>query len=199
MQFDLWSLWSSTSAARLLLHGTVLSTFCPAAVSRGSDIRIAPCPAYHSDGLTISLNRDQNTAEQTRDPADTGIERKSVTTTSPSQETFDIQTMSSTSSIQNRAAFLDEPGTPLRVGDAPTPVPDPEEVLIEVHAVAINPVDTARQAAGFNIPSYPWISGSDAAGVAKAVGADVSNVKPGKSSSSILAVLVQGTSQDLRS
>lgn len=86
----------------------------------------------------------------------------------------------STTTIQNHAAWLDEPNVPLRVGDAEIPTPDPNEVLIKVHAVAINPVEGARQAMGLFNVSHPWIFGSDLAGVVEGVGGDVRGFKIGE-------------------
>lgn len=86
----------------------------------------------------------------------------------------------STTTAQNRAAWLDKPDTPLRVGDAEMPVPEPDEVLIKVHAIAINPVDVARQSMGLGNASHPWIFGSDLAGTIEAVGSSVTNFRPGK-------------------
>lgn len=89
-------------------------------------------------------------------------------------------TSTSTSPPQNHAAYLDTPNTPLRVGPAPLPVPLPHEILIEVHAVAINPVDAGRQALGFLNPSHPWIFGSDLAGVVVGMGRDVEGFEIGR-------------------
>lgn len=86
-----------------------------------------------------------------------------------------------TSTPQNLAAWLDKPDTPLRVGPAEMPVPTPDEVLIKVHAVAMNPVDVGRQYQGIINPSYPWVFGDDVAGVIESVGSDVTKFKAGKS------------------
>jgi zinc-binding alcohol dehydrogenase family protein len=66
--------------------------------------------------------------------------------------------------------------------DIPEPVPGPRDLLVEVKAVSVNPVDTkARQ--GY-IPhddeSQPRILGWDAAGVVSAVGSEVTLFKPGE-------------------
>lgn len=87
----------------------------------------------------------------------------------------------STTTIQNRAAWHDKPNTPLRIGDADLPTPDPGEVLIKVHAVAINPVEAGRQAMGLFNVSYPWIFGSDLAGTIERVGEGVTRFKVGES------------------
>lgn len=86
----------------------------------------------------------------------------------------------SQTTIQNTAAWLDNPNTPLRIGPAETPIPSPDEVLIKVHAVAINPVDVMRQMMGLMNMSYPWIFGCDLAGVVESVGKDVKRFKAGE-------------------
>lgn len=65
--------------------------------------------------------------------------------------------------------------------DLPEPVPGPRDLLVEVKAVSVNPVDTkVRQ--GY-VPhtdeTQPRILGWDAAGVVKSVGSDVTLFKPG--------------------
>ncbi|RRV10057.1 zinc-binding alcohol dehydrogenase family protein [Pseudomonas sp. v388] len=65
--------------------------------------------------------------------------------------------------------------------DIPEPVPKPRDLLVEVKAVSVNPVDTkVRQ--GY-VPhedeSHPRILGWDATGVVKSVGSDVTLFKPG--------------------
>jgi len=49
---------------------------------------------------------------------------------------------------QNKAAWLDDKGAPLRVGDAPMQTPGPAEIIVKNHAVAINPLDWHMQDAG---------------------------------------------------
>jgi zinc-binding alcohol dehydrogenase family protein len=65
--------------------------------------------------------------------------------------------------------------------DIPEPVPGPRDLLVEVKAVSVNPVDTkVRQ--GY-VPhadeSQPRILGWDAAGVVRSVGSEVTLFKPG--------------------
>ena len=67
----------------------------------------------------------------------------------------------------------------MSVGDRATPEPGPNEVLIEVKAVALNPVDYWQRDLGMPpVPSYPAVFGSDVAGVVAKVGSDVSNAPP---------------------
>ncbi|KXX73817.1 Zinc-binding alcohol dehydrogenase domain-containing protein cipB [Madurella mycetomatis] len=79
------------------------------------------------------------------------------------------------------AAILPQKGGPLSVQERPTPEPGPNEVLIEVKAVALNPVDYYQRDMGFPpVPVYPAVIGSDTAGVVAKLGSNVTTVpKPG--------------------
>ena len=60
------------------------------------------------------------------------------------------------------------------------PVPGPMDLLVRVHAIAVNPVDTKiRATLGVGPHDPPRILGWDAAGVVEAVGEDVSGFSPG--------------------
>jgi NADPH:quinone reductase-like Zn-dependent oxidoreductase len=82
----------------------------------------------------------------------------------------------------NTALWLPRRGTGLQVGPAPYTPPGPDEVVVRVHAVAINPIDA--------IPGYayrlilPWLTfpaviGSDVAGEVVQVGTGVTRLLPG--------------------
>ncbi|KAK5941858.1 hypothetical protein PMZ80_005809 [Knufia obscura] len=84
------------------------------------------------------------------------------------------------SSETNSAAWLEAMGKPFVVREAPMPpAPASQEVVVRIHAVAINPIDAYRQARGIYTPSYPYILGFDAAGDVVSCGDEVSDVKPG--------------------
>jgi len=75
-----------------------------------------------------------------------------------------------------RAVRYHETGGPevLRVDeDVPTPEPGPREVLIDVEAASVNPVDTYFREGDYEPPGLPMIPGSDVAGTVAAVGTDV--------------------------
>ncbi|MCJ1476280.1 hypothetical protein MMC13_004946 [Lambiella insularis] len=77
---------------------------------------------------------------------------------------------------KHQAAPLPQKGGPLRVGDRATPEPGPNEILIEVKAVALNPVDHRQRDFGMPpVPSYPAVVGCDVAGLVNKVGSHVSN------------------------
>lgn len=64
--------------------------------------------------------------------------------------------------------------------DVPTPVPGPGEVLVEIHAAALNRLDlwVLEGWPGLRL-KLPHIMGSDGAGVVAAVGEDAGRFKPG--------------------
>ena len=77
---------------------------------------------------------------------------------------------------KHQAAILPQKGGPLSVVDRATPEPGPNDVLIEVRAIAQNPVDYYQRDLGMPpIPSYPAVVGSDVAGLVVKVGSNVSN------------------------
>lgn len=59
------------------------------------------------------------------------------------------------------------------------PSPEARELLVNVHAVAVNPVDTKMRAPQDKVETAPRILGWDAAGVVTAVGPDANLFKPG--------------------
>lgn len=81
------------------------------------------------------------------------------------------------------AAVLPAPRARLDVRSIETPTPARDEVLVRVHAVAINPVDWVVQ--GTSRVTYRWLRtpavlGSDVAGEVVAVGADVTRFRVGQ-------------------
>ena len=96
------------------------------------------------------------------------------------------------------AAILPQKGGPLSVVDRATPEPGPNDVLIEVRAIALNPVDYYQRDFGMPpIPSYPAVVGSDVAGLVVNVGSNVSNAPPsGSRAIAFASSFYQGGSQD---
>ena len=80
----------------------------------------------------------------------------------------------------NMAAVQKEKGQPFVIEERPMPtLKSPTDVIVRVHAVAINPADHIRRDIGMFVPSYPTVLGMDSAGVVEAVGSGVTVVKPG--------------------
>ncbi|PGG95030.1 hypothetical protein AJ79_10309 [Helicocarpus griseus UAMH5409] len=75
---------------------------------------------------------------------------------------------------QHDAAILSQPGGSLSVGKRLTPKPGPNDVLIEVKAVALNPCDYYQRDYGIPpVAIYPAVIGCDAAGVVAKLGLNV--------------------------
>ena len=85
----------------------------------------------------------------------------------------------------NQAAWLTQPKTshPLEVKEAPYTAPKANEVVVKVHAVAINPIDWFKAGKGYGfVFSYiklPFVQGTDLAGEVVEVGPGVSRLKVG--------------------
>src|SRR5215831_19733446 len=68
----------------------------------------------------------------------------------------------------------------LRLKEVPTPKPGPSDVLVRIHAVGVNPVETYIRAGTYaRLPELPYTPGNDGAGVVEQVGSDVNEFKPG--------------------
>jgi len=81
-----------------------------------------------------------------------------------------------------KAILCTEPGTAdqLSLAELDDPQPGPDEVLIDVHAAGLNFPDTLVIAGKYQFrPDMPFIPGGEAAGVIRAVGDNVKNLKPG--------------------
>jgi len=71
---------------------------------------------------------------------------------------------------------------PLRYGDMPEPVPGQDDVLVEVHAAGLNPLDAKIRDGAFKafIPYRPpFILGHDVAGIVVGIGSNVRRFKLG--------------------
>jgi NADPH2:quinone reductase len=81
-----------------------------------------------------------------------------------------------------KAAYITQTGPPesIQYGDLPNPQPTGTRVLVRVRAVAVNPIDTYIRSGlvKMDLPS-PFIVGCDLAGVAEAVGPEVTRFEPG--------------------
>ena len=80
---------------------------------------------------------------------------------------------------QNKAAYLDKPGSPLVVRDAPFPKAGHEEIVVRNAAIAINPVDWHMTDSGMFIKQWPAVVGCDVAGEVYETGPGVDLFKIG--------------------
>jgi NADPH:quinone reductase-like Zn-dependent oxidoreductase len=81
-----------------------------------------------------------------------------------------------------RAAIIRHFGPPseIVIADVPTPTPSAGEVLVRIHAAGVGPWDALiREGESSEAPAPPLILGSDLSGVVEAIGAGVSEFKPG--------------------
>jgi NADPH2:quinone reductase len=81
-----------------------------------------------------------------------------------------------------KAIRVHEFGAPevLRVKEAPTPRPSPGEVLVRIHAIGVNPVETYIRAGTYaRLPGLPYTPGNDGAGVVDQVGPGANQFKAG--------------------
>jgi NADPH:quinone reductase len=68
----------------------------------------------------------------------------------------------------------------LRLKEVPTPQPGSGQVLVRIHAIGVNPVETYIRAGTYaRLPALPYTPGNDGSGVIEQVGSDVTEFKPG--------------------
>jgi NADPH2:quinone reductase len=80
-----------------------------------------------------------------------------------------------------RAIRVHQFGEPevLRYEETPDPTPGPGQVVIKVHAIGVNPVETYIRAGKYGPRQFPYVPGTDAAGTIQAVGSGVTQFKAG--------------------
>lgn len=83
-----------------------------------------------------------------------------------------------------KAVVIDEVGAPdvLQVRDIPRPVPASDQVLIEVHASSVNPIDGKIRDGSMSFrfgKEFPKVLGFDVAGVVVETGSDATNFQVG--------------------
>ena len=67
----------------------------------------------------------------------------------------------------------------LKLEDVPDPKPAAGQLVVNVKAVGVNPVDTYIRSGKYGPKEFPYTPGSDVAGVVESVGPDVKKCKPG--------------------
>lgn len=82
-----------------------------------------------------------------------------------------------------RAAFIETQGDPdhIQIGALPTPTPNPDQALVRVRAVSVNPIDTYIRSGAIPMPvPLPYIIGCDFAGEIVRLGANVRGFRVGQ-------------------
>ncbi|KAF2098330.1 GroES-like protein [Rhizodiscina lignyota] len=74
---------------------------------------------------------------------------------------------------EHLAVIQQERGARPAVGHRPTPSPGPKDLLVQVKAVSLNPVDVYMRDVGFMLEHYPTVGGNDIAGVVVSAGSSV--------------------------
>ena len=67
----------------------------------------------------------------------------------------------------------------LRYEEIPDPTPGPGQVVLKVHAIGVNPVETYIRAGKYGSRQFPYVPGTDAAGTIHALGSGVTQFKVG--------------------
>jgi zinc-binding alcohol dehydrogenase family protein len=73
---------------------------------------------------------------------------------------------------------IDDPEALVDV-ELPDPQPGPRDLLVEVHTISVNPVDTKVRMGMAPEPGQPRVLGWDASGIVRAAGRDVTLFRPG--------------------
>ena len=81
--------------------------------------------------------------------------------------------------LTQKALLFDAKLRKLFVDTIPVPKPDPGDILVKVHAAALNPVDWRAQKFGIFIQPFPAILGIDISGDVEEIGEDVTDFKKG--------------------
>ena len=64
--------------------------------------------------------------------------------------------------------------------EMPAPQPGSDQVLVRIHAIGVNPVETYIRAGTYaRLPALPYTPGNDGAGVVEQAGPDVAKFKKG--------------------
>lgn len=81
--------------------------------------------------------------------------------------------------LTQKALLLDAKFGKLVVDTIPVPKPGPGDILVKVHAAALNPVDWKIHKYGIFVQTFPAILGSDISGDVEEIGEGVLDFKKG--------------------
>ena len=80
---------------------------------------------------------------------------------------------------KQKSLYVFEPQGSLVIQEMDIPEPGPGELLVEIHATALNPVDWKNHATGWLLKGFPAVLGADAAGIVKRIGEGVTGFSVG--------------------
>jgi NADPH:quinone reductase-like Zn-dependent oxidoreductase len=94
-----------------------------------------------------------------------------------------------------KAAYIERQGGPevLRYGDLPAPKPGADEILVDIVAASVNGADWKVREGGYGTLKFPYVLGRDFSGTVAAVGAAVTDFKPGDAVFAVLPAGQEGT------
>lgn len=81
--------------------------------------------------------------------------------------------------VKQKALILLENQGDFVVRELDVPKPGPDELLVKVLSVGLNPADWKIAKYGYSMVEYPAVLGQDSAGVVQEVGDDVTEFKVG--------------------
>ncbi|KAI0822577.1 GroES-like protein [Trametes gibbosa] len=86
-----------------------------------------------------------------------------------------------TSKVTQKALIAPAPGAAYVVGGSTIPHPGPKDILVQLQAVGLNPIDWKLSQPEFATmaPSFPFVAGTDGAGIVVDAGAEVVNFRKG--------------------
>ncbi|KAL5525549.1 hypothetical protein ACEPAG_6885 [Sanghuangporus baumii] len=80
---------------------------------------------------------------------------------------------------EQKALILDKPQGQFSLGTRPIPKPGPGELLVKVHATALNPIDATIRDRNIIVSDYPAVLGLDSAGTIAEIGEGVEGFTKG--------------------
>ncbi|KAI0326573.1 GroES-like protein [Cubamyces sp. BRFM 1775] len=81
--------------------------------------------------------------------------------------------------MTQKALFLPAEHGEWQLGDFQIPTPGPKDILVKIMSTALNPIDWKFQVYGIVAGSYPYVGGTDAAGIVEEVGSEVTDFTKG--------------------
>jgi NADPH2:quinone reductase len=68
----------------------------------------------------------------------------------------------------------------LKLEELPDPTPAADQLVVRLHSIGVNPVETYVRAGKYGPKAFPYTPGTDAAGVVESIGAEITSVTVGQ-------------------